>query len=590
MDNNNQNNEQEKNLNDDLEQSTVQNNDSNNQELEENPDAETTELITTMLLEPKDNQGEEQTEAIDTDNQKAETEEVVNNESKENKKPVIPYNGDPSSFKPLTTGNIEINNDGNADTSVKKKKGNKKPIIILTILLLLIGAGAGTYFALFTPEKRLSRYLEKASEAVENEQYNVAVEYYEKALELDDVNLEAMLGNLKANDALKDMDSLKNLYEEYCDVIRPLASSADADTELIVDIYMMATIAYADDIDARVEALKNALSAVPGNKDIMNSLIGDYLALAAGYAEVGDVDNEIKMYNEVLTLDSSNATAINSRKACAEATLDGYVDNHQYEDAYAFIETYKDVIPEVNFNQYTSDIDNLVKIETAFNNVMVATMDYLSSNNYDAMFSVNGSLDAVTVYNNIGDYYIFAPEGTAENFTGKAAAMYKMGDGTYYFYYGDFVDGMRSGYGVAFKESSIKSELLDPYNAYMAYEGQWANDKPNGEGILRDINKYTTTVSIDIVVEGNFKDGLQHGEMSGVLLDTETGVEHYGKWTATDGVAPDIKEEYIAQGYNFEGREDKIIYAVYIAPDADTWWNLALPESEFLGVFGFNKK
>lgn len=595
MDKNNQNSTQDNVLNDnDLEQRTVEINDVDEAIPEENEDAETTELTSTMLLEPRDGSEEEKTVLINTNNQQNknqqnENQQAVKDEPKDNKKPVIPYNGDPSSFKPLTSSNIQIVNNDNLNTTKKSKKVSKK-IIAFVAVIVLIGAGIGTYFALFTPEKRLARYLEKGNAAVETEQYNVAIEFYEKALELDDVNLEAMLGNLKAHDELGDADNLKKLYEEYCSAIRPLASSADADTGLMAEIYLMANNAYADDIDARVKALKDALSVFPDNKEIKDSLINDYFIYAESYADDSDFENVIKMYNEILSLDASNATAINERKACAEAVLDGYVDNHQYDEAYAFIDAHKDVIPEVDFNQYTSNIDNLVKLETAFNNVMSATIDYLSNNNYDAMLSINGSMDAVTVYNNIGDYHIFAPDGTAENFTGKAAAMYKMGDGTYYFYYGDFVDGMRSGYGVSFIESSIKSELLEPYNAYMVYEGEWANDKPNGAGTLKDINKYTSTGHIDIVVKGQFKDGLQHGEMSGELFDVEMSIMHYAKWTATDGMAPDIKEEYIAQGYDFEGREDKHIYAVYIAPDSDTWWNLALPEAEYLGVFGFNKK
>jgi hypothetical protein len=49
-----------------------------------------------------------------------------------------------------------------------------------------------------------------------------------------------------------------------------------------------------------------------------------------------------------------------------------------------------------------------------------------------------------------------------------------LGDASYWFYIGSYSDGLRRGYGAWFR--IIERRM---------YEGEWANDKPNGEGVVR---------------------------------------------------------------------------------------------------------
>lgn len=121
-------------------------------------------------------------------------------------------------------------------------------------------------------------------------------------------------------------------------------------------------------------------------------------------------------------------------------------------------------------------------------------------------------------------YCIF--DGTAD--TGKGVGVYITSTG-YYFYYGDYVNGLRQGTGVLFYDYSIE----DPLGIhYYSYTGTWSNDKPNGTGTVRfstqgDLGYYI------VIRTGNYKDGLENGIMVQYSYD---GVEFgYFTWSSAMG-------------------------------------------------------
>lgn len=100
--------------------------------------------------------------------------------------------------------------------------------------------------------------------------------------------------------------------------------------------------------------------------------------------------------------------------------------------------------------------------------------EYMSGKDYESMLSVDNSEGAELIYSTMqGDQYIYAAGEDTTGYTGTAVALCKCSEG-YYFYYGSFEDGIRSGEGNSFMMSS------DGY--YRAYEGSWADGKPNGSG------------------------------------------------------------------------------------------------------------
>ncbi len=74
-----------------------------------------------------------------------------------------------------------------------------------------------------------------------------------------------------------------------------------------------------------------------------------------------------------------------------------------------------------------------------------------------------------------------------------------------YLYFGDLVDGKAEGNGIAF---NIPKKEKNPYYAY--YSGEWHNDMPNGSGIERFYDKnYKLTVENS----GSYVDWYQDGNM-----------------------------------------------------------------------------
>lgn len=123
-------------------------------------------------------------------------------------------------------------------------------------------------------------------------------------------------------------------------------------------------------------------------------------------------------------------------------------------------------------------------------------------------------------------YCIF--DGTID--TGKGVGVYQFEDGSYYFYYGDYVNGLRHGQGTYFVDYNME----DPTGIYYyCYRGAWANDKPNGKGTIRDVREEVFGNCI-VTIEGTYTDGLENGTMTKSYFD---GIEPcYYVWNSQMGI------------------------------------------------------
>lgn len=501
-----------------------------------------------------------------------------------------PFNGNASAFRPNIQNNVQMMGyqqqgytQPGSDAKPKKKmsKKAKNALIASLISAAVIGGGVGSYFMFFTPEKRLERNLDKASEAVAEERYNDAIDAYGSALKIDEDCVEAMYGTLSAYEALDDADGLKDSFDKYrADISGMEQSEIDENIELIVDIYTMADEAYPEDINARITALEEGFAVTNGNNSVRTELIDEYFALADEYEADGDYEKQVEAYNNILDKDSSNSDAAASRKECLEETIEGMIELEQFDEANAVIDTYSESVQDVDFAGYKSEIEKLQKIIAAKHNLMDAVYNSMASGDFEKMLEIDGSEDSVTVVNSITDTYIYTPGGITENYTGVAAGIYFVGDGSYYFYYGDYVDGVRSGNGVSFMEVGIGNK------SYKIYDGEWANDMPNGHGVGKTIKEGEDNgIDYDYVVEGNFTDGLQDGEMTGKFI--WDGLEYVGTWTATAGDAPDISEQYPEYADSFTLLEYRKVYALYRCEENGELWCRYLTNGYILGAVGY---
>lgn len=115
---------------------------------------------------------------------------------------------------------------------------------------------------------------------------------------------------------------------------------------------------------------------------------------------------------------------------------------------------------------------------------------------------------------NTNQYYYKGDVNSDGKPNGKGLAIYE--DNTYY--YGDWMDGVRSGQGTWFRfyiNEKSKRNSMGIYTAH-SYAGEWAEDLPNGQGAEHfdvDISKISGSERIIQNVVGGFSAGLYDGEM-----------------------------------------------------------------------------
>lgn len=172
--------------------------------------------------------------------------------------------------------------------------------------------------------------------------------------------------------------------------------------------------------------------------------------------------------------------------------------------------------------------------------------------------------------------YIYFPNSNAEQ-TGHGIALYHIDSEEYrnlFVYYGDFEKGLRSGNGIWVGANGIE---------YYWFEGQWHDDKPNGEGTLLEVKDESKiqkepnhTYPLRIETSGSFKNGLYHGSINEIWYMDIGDKMVWTPITAIDGVfqemnpiPSDIASRDYAKEQYAEGN-----YIVSISNGgADLWWD-----------------
>ena len=143
-----------------------------------------------------------------------------------------------------------------------------------------------------------------------------------------------------------------------------------------------------------------------------------------------------------------------------------------------------------------------------------------------------------------------------------------------YYYYGGWSNGTRTGHGVWMR--AVYGD--DTRTARYLYDGEWANDAPNGSGMITETNDLSKveldadhTYPTDITVAGGFKDGMYDGAIT-LTWHMNSGETHIWNLTAASGVYVEqpIPERF--QAHREYMREDEYFVGVS-QDDADLWWS-----------------
>lgn len=296
------------------------------------------------------------------------------------------------------------------------------------------------------------------------------------------------------------------------------------------------------DYEGAVDEYREMLKIAPGNDRALSGLNRAY-AMWADYLES---DGEPELAAEVLEEEVDYLAELNE-------TVDSKRISRMIQEVE---QNAKDILADDTqkpdpFAQPTPDPGDPTQQRPADDPTVLlgAAYDYMGKGDYSGMLQVDGSTQAdelVAQMKQRGqDVFIFGDDYSGEkDFTGQAVGLYIIPDG-YYFYYGDYTDGERSGFGTSYWKNGD--------GTYEMYQGYWDNDAPNGTGTITNRDDYNNTTTM---VSGTFLDGHQDGDMSIDVVDAWGKISH-GEYKATDGDAPEIKvsgsdpvfDSYVDYGY-----------------------------------------
>ena len=463
-------------------------------------------------------------------------------------------------------------NNGNGGKSHKKTG----LIVTLVVVVLLLAAAAGAYFMFFTPEKRLDRAMENAKKAMKEQRYDDAEKYYRDALDIDDKNMEAVNGCMDALIKAKKNEDAKAQYAKFREEIKKYSEKdVKSRGELLDEFYAKAGDMYEEGSDEYVTIVEEGYDII-GSDAIRDELVVAYIKNADDYVTYTDYDARIEVYNKALALAPDNQDALDNRAGCVRDALEGMINNGDYDGAEAFIDKYKDIVTGVDYDIYESQIETFRKNQAMIKETMENAESYMADRDYESMLSIDNSEGAELIYSTMqGDQYIYADDEDTTDYTGTAVALCRLDDG-YYFYYGSFENGERSGEGNCFVSTGDST--------YRAYEGSWSGGDPNGAGKTIECaisdgggEAYTCYYT------GNLVNGLFDGTVSASL---EAGGSTYtGSFTASNGAVSDVSDNY--PNYTFGGIYSKI-YVVMENGTSQCWYD-GFEDGDKIGVLGYGK-
>lgn len=181
------------------------------------------------------------------------------------------------------------------------------------------------------------------------------------------------------------------------------------------------------------------------------------------------------------------------------------------------------------------DVEDETDVSYSKEFILNEALPYFADNNQAAIWDLvhlKRYVKLSSELKNTNQYYYSGDVNGNGRPNGKGLAIYE--DNSYY--YGDWVDGVRSGTGTWFRFYISEKSKRNAMGKYMAhsYAGQWANNLPDGQGAEHfdvDISKLKGNERIIQNVVGGFAGGLYDGDLYGYTVNYVGTVEEW------DGIA-----------------------------------------------------
>lgn len=296
-----------------------------------------------------------------------------------------------------------------------------------------------------------------------------------------------------------------------------------------------------------IECYERALEHEGDNERIKSAIVTAYMNMAQGY---GDSDDALLCYQNALAVNPDNKTAYWSianiyegrgeEDKMLEVLHQGFTDTGD-ESMNAKVFAIEDERARIQAEEEARLAEEEAK--RAEEEAKIAKLDPLKelfeAKDYDALKDKLREDEYVAFAEEvIGDnsYYSgdYDTEGRRE---GYGVALYENG----YYYYGQFHEDERSGHGVMMRASYSESSSIGSF----IYDGEWEDDKPNGEGTARSNyfkDRISATDFATKEISGNYSDGLEDGTMT-LVGTTRGGAKRTFKYKAKDGIAEKSSDE-----------------------------------------------
>ena len=495
--------------------------------------------------------------------------------------------------------------------------GKRKKWLLPTIVAVIVVIAALVSIAIYNlPANRRDRQLALAEKYMSELNYEAAILAYKAAIEIDPKNVEAYHGAVEAYSLTDNKDGFEDLYTDALNVVDELSDDElNATIELVKDIYLSAPNVY-DDNEKTAEVLEKGYEVTDNDEDVKNSLVDTYEDIIDECQNDDNPDSEkiLDVCDRVIELDKNNKKITGKRRDVLEEYLKTVLKNGDSDTTKKLVEKYKDIVPDVdyeevvescindlfdnedyetirkladelkesfpdiNFDYVLSNIE-ILEQQAAQREALLATVfDYMSVEDYDSMLDIYGSSFLAEQEKKS---FIYIPDDDGSH-TGTGVGIYlfdnEFNDVNYYFYYGDFVNGIRDGNGSIFKKIDYTYKYI--------FTGKWQNDAPNGTGYV-----YFDTDYDSITVNGELVDGLWNGYTSYKWNVYDTN-EYDLSFNAVNGIPDEVsdKEGYYEVSrngteYNFLINQDLLMAISKTAWDFDVVFVVDIDTDSYVFAF-----
>ena len=430
------------------------------------------------------------------------------------------------------------------------------------------------------PSKRVSRLITKADELYASADFEKAEKTFEKALMIDALSPEAAKGFISSAMA-EDAGTAEGDFKKVLDGVETIKARNgelkidEEDVSAWVDVFLLSPEIFdakedADILTEGYELLEKPAELKP--------------ALANAFFEWGedvmgsDVDEAVSGFDKTLSFSGNAETYQNRIRGHVDEMLESLKSADKYDKAYEVLKHYEalfgddyeykrmgiaaaeelyDTKTELLSEVYDTILPYYEKVKgTPVKDLVKEDTPVFGfiAENWEKMLMLDGSENADKLaFSFTESQFNYAKEGFSDTFTGVGCGLYTYGDKflfdddsygiAYYFYFGEYKDGKRNGYGISFIKVDVTS--------YLAFEGEWKDDMPNGFGVSYecDMYSYTSLAEYRRATYGEFKNGLENGAMTSIVLLNEHPDTYFkGSYMAENGVVPPVEGDLINYG------------------------------------------